>query len=128
MSVKEFLETNPNPIRQGYVFALLPEKARDIYYDYVKKAADSLGLKCESFLDYKEPEDAFRAIIEGIQKGEILLYDVSDFTPNVMWELGVGLAIKDAEKVIVIREKSEAPLPFNIYSHRISFQYDSTSE
>jgi hypothetical protein len=123
MHLKEFLESNPNPVQQGYVFALLPEEARDVYYGYVKKAADSLGLKCESFLDPKEPKDALRDIIEGIQKAEILLYDISNLTANVMWELGVGLAIKDAEKVIVIRQRSETPLPFNIYSHRVSFEY-----
>lgn len=128
MQIKEFLDANPNPVRPGYVFALLPEKARDIYYEYVKQAADSLGLKCESFLDYKDPKDALRDIIEGIQKAEILIYDITDLTPNVMWELGVGLVIKDAEKVIVIREKSDTPLPFNIYSHRVSFQYDPASQ
>lgn len=128
MDLKEFLDANPNPVQQGHVFALLPEKARDIYYGRVKKAADSLGLRCESFLDYNEPKDALQQIIEGIQKAEILIYDISDFTANVMWELGVGLAIKDAERVIVIREKDDSALPFNIYSHRVSYQYDPGSE
>jgi len=45
-----------------------------------------------------------------------------------MWELGVGLATKDAERVIVIREKTDEDLPFNIYSHRVTFQYDPKSE
>jgi tetratricopeptide (TPR) repeat protein len=45
-----------------------------------------------------------------------------------MWELGLALAIKDAERVIVIREKSDVDLPFTIYSHRITFQYDPNDE
>jgi hypothetical protein len=128
MLIKEFLDANPNPIEPGYVFTLLPEKAKDIYNEYVKKTAESLGLRCESFLDLKHPGDALRDILTRIQKAEILVYDISDFTPNVMWELGLGLAIKDAERVIVIREESDASLPFNIYSHRVSFQYDAHSE
>ena len=128
MLIKEFLDANPNPMEPGYVFTLLPEKTKNIYQEYVKKAADSLGLRCESFLDFKQPGDAFRDILVRIQKAEILVYDISDLTPNVMWELGLGLAIKDAERVIVIREKSDSSLPFDIYSLRVSAQYDPNSE
>jgi tetratricopeptide (TPR) repeat protein len=128
MLIKEFLDANPNPIEPGYVFTLLPETTKDIYKDHVKRAAESLGLRCESFLDFKQPGDAFRDILTRIQKAEILIYDITAFTPNVMWELGLGLAIKDAERVIVIREESDSSLPFNIYSHRVSFQYDPNSE
>jgi tetratricopeptide (TPR) repeat protein len=128
MLIKEFLDANPSPIEPGYVFAVLPEKTKAIYLEYVKKAADSLGLRCESFLDFRHPGDALRDILARIQKAEILVYDITDLTPNVMWELGVALAIKDAERVIVIREKSHAPLPFDIYSHRVSFEYDPNRE
>lgn len=128
MDLKEFLDGYPNPTQQGYVFALLPEACRDVYYDHIKKAAEGLGLKCESFMDFKDPRDALRDVIEGIQKAEILVYDISGLTPNVMWELGVGLAIKDADKVIVIREGSDTPLPFDIYSHRVSYQYDRANK
>ena len=112
--LKEFFDTNPNPIEPGYVFALFPEKAKSIYHKYVKKAADSLELRCESVLDLKHPGDSLRDVLKRIQKAEILVCDITDFTPNVMWELGVALAIKDAERVIVIREESDSSLPFNI--------------
>jgi hypothetical protein len=128
MLVKEFLDANPNPIEPGYVFTLLPEKTKEVYQDYVKKAADSLGLRCESFLDFTHPGDALRDILASIQRAEILVYDITDLTPNVMWELGLGLAIKDAERVIVIREKTDTPFAFDIYSHRVSFEYDPQSE
>ena len=129
MLIKEFLDSNPKKaFEPGYVFTLLPEETADIYREHVKKAAESLGLTCQSFLDFSHPGDALRDILEGIQKAEILIYDISGLTANVMWELGVGLAIKDAERVIVIREKSETGLPFNIYSHRVTFQYEPDSE
>src|SRR5262245_15468011 len=86
MPVKDYVDTTPNPMEQGYVFVLLPEKTKDIYENYVKKAADSLTLRCESFLDLKAPEDALDAILARIQRAEILIYDITDFTPNVMWE------------------------------------------
>lgn len=128
MQLKEFLTGHVNPVQQGYVFALLPEKCRDIYYDHIKKAAEFLGLRCESFLDYKDPQDALQVVVEGMQKAEILIYDITDYTPNVMWELGVGLVLKDADKVIVIREDTDTPLPFDIYTNRVSCQYDRDSE
>jgi tetratricopeptide (TPR) repeat protein len=126
--IKEFLERNPNPIQPGYVFALLPEKTKAVYHRCIKRAADSLDLRCESFLDFKHPGDALRDILARIQKAEILIFDITGLTPNVMWELGLTLAIKDAGRVIVIREESDSSLPFNIYSHRVSFQYDPNSE
>ena len=128
MLIKEFLDTNPNPMEQGYVFVLLPERTKGIYEGYVKKAADSLSLRCESFLDLKGPGDALNDILARIQRAEILIFDITDFTPNVMWELGLALAIKNAESVIIIREVSDTSLPFNIYSHRVSFVYDPNSE
>jgi tetratricopeptide (TPR) repeat protein len=54
----------------------------------------------------------------------VLIYDITDFNPNVMWELGIGLTVKEADKVILLREKSEELLPFNIYNHRVSYQYE----
>lgn len=125
---KEFFERNPNTMEPGYVFTMLPEKTGDVYLRCVKKAADDLDeLRCESFLDLKHAGNALDDILSRMQKAEILIYDVTDFTPNVMWELGVGLTIKDAGRVIVIREKSDTSLPFNIYSHRVH-QYDPHSE
>jgi tetratricopeptide (TPR) repeat protein len=128
MDVKRFLGTEAHPVLPGSVFVMLPEKCKDIYYGHVKQATESLGLQCESFLDRKSPEDALQVVVEGILKAEILIYDITDFTPNVMWELGVGSALKDAEKVIVIREASKTQLPFNIYSNRVTHQYDPESQ
>jgi tetratricopeptide (TPR) repeat protein len=110
------------------VFALLPEKAKRIYEDFIRKAADSLSLKCESFIDLMLPGTILEDILARIQKAEILIYDLTDFSPNVMWELGVGLTIKEADKVIILREKTQTSLPFNIYNHRITYEYDSTDE
>lgn len=125
---KEFFERNPGPIEPGYVFTLLTEKTRDVYLRCVKKATDDLDdLRCESFLDLKHSGNALDDILSRIQKAEILVYDITDLTPNVMWELGVGLTIKDAGRVIVICEESEIPLPFNIYHHRVH-KYDPGSE
>lgn len=126
--IKEFLERNPNPIEPGYVFTLLPDKTKAVYHRCIKRAADSLDLRCESFLDFKHPGDALPHILARIQKAEILIFDITGLTPNVMWELGLTMAIKDANRVIVIREESDSSLPFNIYSHRVSFQYDPNNE
>ncbi len=125
---KEFFERNPGPIEPGYVFTLLMEKSKDVYLRCVKKAADDLDeLRCESFLDLKHPGNALEDILSRIQKAEILVYDVTDLAPNVMWELGVGLTIKEASRVVVIREQSDVVLPFNIYNHRVH-SYDPNNE
>ncbi len=120
-TMKQIIESGLTPVQPDYVFVLLTEKTKEVYEGFVKKAAERLGLTCESFIDFKRPGNALTEVLEGIKKAEILIYDITDFTPNVMWELGVGLTIKDEDKVIVICEKSDKQIPFNIYSHRISF-------
>ena len=120
--IKEFLDRNPNPIEPGYVFMLLPEQVRHIYEQYVKRAAESLGFRCESFLDFKEPGHDLGEVLSRMQRAEILIYDITDLTPDVMWELGLGLAIKDAERVIVIGAESDAR-SFDIETHRLMFRY-----
>jgi tetratricopeptide (TPR) repeat protein len=128
IGTKAFLERNPNPVEPGYVFALLTEKTKGIYLRCVKKAVDDLhDLRCESLLDLKDSGDALDDILARIQKAEILVYDITDLTPNLMWELGVGLTIKDSERVIVICEESNTPLPFNI-SNRPVHRYDPSNE
>lgn len=124
--IKEFLDANPNPVFPGHVFALLPDKARPIYEGYVKTAAESLDFRCESSLDFRHPGDDLREMLARMQKAEILVYDITDLTPDVMWELGLGLAIKDADKVIVIGAESDTS-SFDIESHRLTFRYNSNS-
>lgn len=124
--IKEFLDANPNPLEPGYVFALLPEKAQPIYDGQVKKAAESLGLRCESSIDFKHPGDDLREMLARMQKAEILVYDLTDLTPDVMWELGLGLAIKDAERVIVIGAESDTS-SFDIDSHKLTYRYNPNS-
>lgn len=131
MTPKKYYDTNSIPVEQGYVFVLLMEESKDIYDEYIKNAANSIGLKCESFLDLTAPGNALLDILERIKKAEILIFDITGFSPNVMLELGIALTIKDEDKIIVIRKTSETEiqqnLPFNIYYHRESFNYNQNN-
>lgn len=128
MTPKKYYDTNSIPIEQGYVFVSLTEESKDIYEGYVKSAANTLGLKCESCLDLTGPGDVLHDILEKIKKAEILIFDITGFSPNVMLELGLALAIKDEDKIIIIRKSSETEfhreLPFNIYHQRVSYTYN----
>jgi len=124
--IKEFLDRNPNPIEPGFVFALLPDETKDIYERYVRKAAESLDLRCESLLDLKSSGNELQNLLLRMQKAEILIYDITDLNPDIMWQLGLGLAIKDAERVIVIgAESAEGSLEIDI--HRLTFRYNPNS-
>jgi len=112
----------------GMCLLSFPEEAKDIYLDYLRPTAESLGLRCESLVDFKAPGDVLPHILSQIQKAEILVFDITECTPDVMLQLGLALAIKDPERVIVIREKSDEPLPLDIYSHCLTLEYDRNSE
>ena len=131
MTPKKYYDTNSIPVDQGYVFVLLMEDSKDIYEGYIKDAADTLGLRCESCLDLVGPGNALHDILERIKKAEILIFDITGFSPDVILELGIALTIKDEDKIIVIRKSSDTEihreLPFNIYQHRVSFSYNQST-
>lgn len=66
-------------------------------------------------------------IIKMIMNAEIVVADLTDFNPNVMYELGVRQAIK-GKSICIIKDENLDNLPFDIVQLRtIPYKFDSIS-
>lgn len=91
----------------------------EIYTHAIRPAAADAGFDCH------RADDAFRAeaiisnIIKNIFRDQVIVADISGFNPNVLYELGVDHAVGD--KTIIICEKTNQGLPFNLSAYRVIF-------
>ena len=96
-------------------FVLMPfsEERREVYEKAIKPACQSAGFES---LRVDELEGVFninRKIIEHIFKSDAVIADLTDWKPNVFYEMGVTHAI-DNKTVMIIQKKD--PLPFDVQS------------
>lgn len=120
MLPKKYFENNKLPVDYNYVFVLLKEEFIPTYEEYIKKPLGDNKLKCESAFDIQSPGEIMSDLWARIQQAHVVIIDISGFTPNLMYELGVVLTVK--ERVIVICDETQSStdnLPFNIGHVRV---------
>lgn len=107
------------------VLTLMPFRG-DLSFVYelgVKNAIDQLGKNCDINIILKRADEWLATkntkvveIQKEINSQDLLIVDISGYTPNVMWELGYCQALK--KPVIVLNsnpiDTGKSPLPFNI--------------
>lgn len=130
MKPKDFYKQSNIQEDKRYVFTLIPPEFEKLYKKYIKRPIEEIKLDsgkvtCESDSDLKSTvPDKLDAIWASIQKASIIIANITDFKPGVMFELGAALMKK--ERVILIAENSpgSAPdFPFNINKLGVEF-YD----
>jgi tetratricopeptide (TPR) repeat protein len=127
MKPKEFYEQLNIQEDKRYIFTLMSPEFEGLYKKFVKKPLEEIKLDgkvtCESYFDFdKSVTDILDAIWTSIQKACIIIANITEFKPDVMFELGVALMKKG--RVILIAETSfgNAPdLPFNISKLGVEF-------
>lgn len=105
-------------------FVMMPfaGEFKDVYSMAIKPAAEKNGLQCFRIDELKGVFNITRAIMESIFSADIIIVDLTNFKPNVFYELGIAHAL--AKKVIMIAQQGER-LPFDVANYRIIF-YENT--
>lgn len=85
----------------------------------VEKSVEEAGWRVVRGGQIPLPRGIMDAIIEGIQTCDLVITDSSRNNPNVFCEIGYAHAI--GRDVIVLRQKGQKPLPFDIASIRTVF-------
>ncbi|NUO81720.1 DUF1566 domain-containing protein [candidate division KSB1 bacterium] len=98
-------------------FVLMPFRndLRTVYTEAIKTACDKAGFKAVRADELIGPFNIHRDIIEYIFSSDAIIADLTDWNPNVFYELGVAHAI--ANKTIMIVQKGQE-LPFDIHNYR----------
>ena len=129
MSHKVFIEHFWETEQENILYVFMPfDKSFDEKYKVIEAAAAIAGFngKAAERVDKTVQADPiYMKIIHKIANSKTLLFDLSDdpevpcgckkhANSNVIWELGVALSIREQQDIVIIKEKSNSELPFNI--------------
>ena len=109
---------------QRKCFVLMPfdQARREVYLHAIRPAAEAAEFECHRADDAFENGAIIAQIIRDIFFDDVIVADISDLNPNVLYELGVAHAVGD--KTIIICEAGQE-LPFNLNAYRVIF-YEKT--
>jgi molecular chaperone HtpG len=125
----ERIRIQTNPIESGTgqarntVFVGMPfkEPYLDTVYEMaIKPAITKCGLEPVMLGEEHMPGDIPREIVEGIAQASVVVFDVSEASPNVYYELGLAHGYNKVSHTILIRNKNAPdPLPFDTRQYRV---------
>jgi hypothetical protein len=105
----------------GRIFVIMPlseDWSRGVY-DMIKRVVESLGLDPRTDVyradDVAKPGRITDQIVEAIETASVIVADISELNPNVMWELGYSQA--KGKQVVMINQEIAAS-PFDIRDYR----------
>ena len=126
--LKELQDIHRTNANQLVVFLVSPFNPRDRYDDLLQfcqlactQISQNRGIQveCQRGDTPSTPNVIHQDIWNYIQRSDAIIVDVSERNPNVMIELGVAMAIRDKDKVIIIQDsESEGNPPFDIFPAR----------
>ena len=116
---KDFFERKVR-IDPNLCFILMPFK--EVYND-IKKAIEDIVRDCEfepvRADDIPHPGIIHSDIWDHIQRAAAIIADITEYNPNVFFELGVAATVKDKSRLIIIRQPSGGgEYPFDIRPFR----------
>jgi hypothetical protein len=113
-------------IRRGVGFVLLPhsDEFRELFAYAIAPAFEANGLHALKAEDIYQPGAILAQVWSAIRTAEVIVADVSDRNPNVIYELGLCYGIQRCP-ILLVRDPTE--LPFNLRSLRyIEYRNDAT--
>ena len=113
------------PVKRELCFVIMPFGGWfDQYYvDIFIPAVESVGLVCRRADDLYRPGTIVSDIWEYTKQAKIILADLTEKNPNVLYELGLAHALA---KPVIIVTASMDDIPFDLRALRI-IQYDKNS-
>ena len=108
--------------KEKLCFVLMPfkENLKEVYWKAIKPACIKAGFRPLRVDELTAPVNINRQIIEHIFISEAIIADLTDWNPNVFYELGVSHTI-DNKTIMIIQQGSR--LPFDVNTYRSIF-YD----
>lgn len=110
------------------VFILMPfkDELNAVYNTIIKPTVESMGLVCHRADDYKTNKAIIQDIWKAICEAKIVIADLTNLNPNVMYELGIAHTVGKETIMITQRGDKEFKFPFDI-SHIRRIEYENTA-
>jgi len=112
---------------QRLAFVLMPfaEDLTKIYNDIIKPTVEEKDLVCRRADDLKTNRAIIQDIWKSICEARIVIADLTDLNPNVMYELGIAHTVgKETILIYQLRNEEELKFPFDL-AHIRRIQYEN---
>jgi len=133
--ISSLIQINPifGPASYGIdkqlIFVLMPfeKELSKIYDSIIKPLIESMGLICRRSDDYKTSEAIIKDIWKAICEARIIIADLTNLNPNVMYEIGIAHTLGKDTILIMQQEETHVTFPFDIV-HIRRIEYEDTAE
>lgn len=114
------------PIEKNRCFMLMPFSTEfDYIYGMIKKDLNDNGLICNRADEISGSKPILNKILTEILKSRYIIADLTDYNPNVFYELGIAHSFKDAQNILMIKQKS-SKIPFDL-THLTYIEYEPSN-
>ena len=123
LGIKPRFKTLRFQLREDHCFYLCPfsEPFNTIYVDHVRRAAVGAGFTIERADEIFGTEPIIEDIWQAINSSAVVLADVTDRNPNVMYEIGMAHTV--GRPVVIMTQRIE-DVPFDLRHYRcIVYEY-----
>lgn len=121
------------PIEKDRCFVLMPfSEKHDMLYGVIKDTLYKLGINCFRDDEIFGPQPFMNKVITEILKSRYLIVILTDYRPNVLYELGIAHCYKDIQNVLILIDKHSELNPSihmqaSDLSHLTYVEYDSAN-
>lgn len=111
------------PVERNRCFILMPfDKIFDLVYGTIKNELQDNGYICNRADEICGSKPIMNKILTEILKSQYIIADLTNLNPNVFYELGIAHTFKDAQNILLIKQKG-FKCPFDI-THLTYIEYD----
>jgi hypothetical protein len=111
------------PIEKNRCFVLMPfDKGFDAIYGEIKNDLNDNGYVCNRADEISGAKPIINKILTEILKSQYVIADLTNYNPNVFYELGIAHTFKDAANILLIKQKG-SKAPFDI-THLTYIEYE----
>ena len=101
---------------------LMPfSKEFDYIYGVIKKDLNDNGYICNRADEISGSKPILNKILTEILKSRYIIADLTNYNPNVFYELGIAHSFKDASNILLLKQK-ESKIPFDL-THLTYIEY-----
>jgi hypothetical protein len=115
-------------VDEHLVFILMPfkDELNAVYNTIIKPTVELMGLVCHRADEYKTNKAIMQDIWKAICEAKIVIADLTNLNPNVMYELGIAHTVGKETIMITQNGDKEFKFPFDIL-HIRRIKYENTA-
>lgn len=119
---KQFLSVNMM-VEKNRCFVIMPfDEKLNYVYGIIKKQLSSKGFICNRVDEIMGATPIINKILTEMLRSRYIIADLTDCNPNVFYELGIAHSFKEAQNIIILKQKGSS-VPFDI-THLTYIEYE----